>query len=297
MLRFMKGPALGVIACFLWLLNTVVCGVPLLFVVATKIIMPFKNIRQWQTGLLNDIASFWVGCNNFFFRVLINVRYTIVSTVNLKKKDSYLVIANHQSWADIVVLGRVLNGKIPFMKFFLKTSLLYVPILGLAWWALDYPFMKRYSKEAIEKNPALKKKDLNTAQALCEKYKHQPIALMNFVEGSRFSSLKKKQQNSPFKHLLLPRAGGISYALSTLGKQLHSIIDVTIVYPKHSRTLWKMLCGRLSHVQVYLREIPITPDLLGDYSKAEFRAYFQKTLNQWWEEKDALIDQSVVSTQ
>ncbi len=56
--------------------------------------------------------------------------------------------SNHRSWVDILVLQSIFNRRIPFLKFFLKRQLIWVPLLGLAWWALDFPFMRRYSSSS-----------------------------------------------------------------------------------------------------------------------------------------------------
>jgi 1-acyl-sn-glycerol-3-phosphate acyltransferase len=297
MLRFMKGPILGVIAGALWFLNTLFWALPLLIVTGVKILLPFKMTRRLANLLLDLMATSWVSVNNFSFKTLANIRCTVHSDAVLEKNASYLVISNHQSWADIVVLGRVFNRKIPFFKFFLKKSLLYVPVLGMAWWALDYPFMERYTKEQLEKNPALKEKNFAVAKALCEKYQKMPVAIMNFVEGSRFSVGKAEHQESPFQNLLLPRAGGVASTLQILGKQFKSILDVTIVYPIQEPNLWKMLCGKILHIKVFITERKITKDLIGDYHDPIFRQHFQTVLNNWWEEKDILIDKTSVENQ
>ena len=48
----------------------------------------------------------------------------------LDRSEWYLVLANHQSWVDIAVLQRIFHRKIPFLKFFIKKELLWLPILG-----------------------------------------------------------------------------------------------------------------------------------------------------------------------
>ena len=83
----------------------------------------------------------------------------------LRRDTSYLVISDHRSWVDIPALIQTLNRRTPFFKFFLKKELIWVPFLGLAWWALDYPFMKRYTKAFLAKNPELAGKDLEITKA------------------------------------------------------------------------------------------------------------------------------------
>jgi 1-acyl-sn-glycerol-3-phosphate acyltransferase len=255
-----------------------------------KLLMPNAYMRRGCTGILDDISSYWMVSNNVMSNICLNIKWDIVGDVDLKMDDWYLVVSNHQSWADIVVLGQVLNQKIPLLKYFLKKELIYVPLLGFAWWALDYPFMKRFTKSQLRKKPHLCGKDVETTKKACEKFKHMPISVMNFVEGTRFTQSKHDGQKSPFKHLLLPKAGGIAYTLQAMGDQLHEIIDVTVIYPKGLSSLWDVFCGRVSRIKVYLRKIPITPNIIGDYQNdKEFRKQFQLWLNNLWQEKDAIL--------
>jgi 1-acyl-sn-glycerol-3-phosphate acyltransferase len=289
MLRFLPAPLLGTLGCLFWALNTIFWS-PFVFVIGIiKFIVPIKPWRIFWTRCLNFIASSWMSCNNVMIRGFLNIKYDVTGHLPLSKNHSYLVISNHQSWADIVVLGAILNHRIPFFKFFLKQSLIYVPILGFAWWALDYPFIKRYTPEQIHKDPELKNKNLEVTQEIFEKYKDVPVSIMNFVEGSRFSIGKKNHLKSPYHFLLPPKSGGIAYTLEIMGKKLNNIIDITVIYPDENPSLWKLLSGKMPRIKVFLREIPVTLDLVGDYSDPQFKAYFQQWLNKHWKEKDELI--------
>ncbi len=190
------------------------------------------------------------------------------------------------------MLQKVLFRKIPFLKFFLKKELIWVPILGLAWWALDYPFMKRYSEAFLKKHPHLKGKDVETTRAACEKFKTIPVSVMNFVEGTRFTREKHDKQNSPFKHLLKPKAGGISFVLAAMGEELKSMVNVTIVYPNcNDKSFWAFLCGRVTEIVVRVDTVPIEKDIIGDYTQDEkFRERFQDWLNALWTQKDSTIE-------
>ena len=106
------------------------------------------------------------------------------------------------------------------MKFFLKKELMWVPVLGIAWWALDYPFMKRYSRQFVEKHPELKGKDMETTRKFCAKFKNSPVTVLNFLEGTRFNNEKHAKQNSPFAHLLLPKAGELPLSWAVWGNIL-----------------------------------------------------------------------------
>ena len=237
------------------------------------------------------IAERWIGVNNWLWDRFTRTRLDLRVDGELRTDGHYLVLANHQSWVDILVLQKVFNRRIPFLRFFLKRQLFWVPVLGLAWWALDFPFMKRHSKEYLKKHPEMKGKDAETTRRACEKFRHIPISVMNFVEGTRFTPEKHDKQNSPFKHLLKPKAGGTGLVLSAMGDQLHRLLDVTIVYPKGAGSFWDFLCGKVQDIRVHVRSLPITPELVGDYENDnEYRARFQQWLNALWHEKDARIE-------
>ena len=144
---------------------------------------------------------------------------------SLHPRGWYLVSSNHQSWVDILVLQRIFHGHIPFLKFFLKQELIWVPVIGLAWWALDFPFMKR------GKGQGARQSDLKSTREACEKFKRIPTSVINFVEGTRFTPAKHAKQASPYRHLLKPKIGGLGIALATMGEQFEALLDVTIVYP------------------------------------------------------------------
>lgn len=225
------------------------------------------------------------------------IKWDIRLPEGLKYNESYLICANHQSWVDIVVLQHALNRKIPFLRFFLKQELLYVPVLGGAWWALDYPFMKRYSKEYLEKHPEKRGQDLATTIKATEKFRHSKVSVLNFLEGTRFTIAKHEKQKSPFKHLLLPKAGGFAFVLEAMKGKFHSVLDVTLVYPKGTVSLWQALSGQLHEVIVHVREIEIPQDLMnGNYlDDAQFREKFQNWIRDLWLEKDKLISQILAS--
>lgn len=221
-----------------------------------------------------------------------NIHWDIEGDKNLSMKDRYLVLSNHQSWADIIVLQFILNNRIPYFRFFLKQELAWLPIFNFVWYALDYPYMKRYSKKFIKKNPHLKGKDIETTKKSCEKFKDVPVAVMNFVEGTRFRQEKHKKQQSPFKYLLKPKAGGIAFVLSAMGDQLSSIIDVTISYEPEAKGLWDFLCGRVSCVKVRINHVTITDEIKGDYfDDNNFRQSFQQWENRLWADKDNTLEE------
>jgi 1-acyl-sn-glycerol-3-phosphate acyltransferase len=189
-----------------------------------------------------------------------------------------------------LVLQKIFYRKIPFLKFFLKNELIWFPVLGQAWWALDFPFMKRYSVSDLKKNPGLKGKDLEITQKACKKFKAIPTSIMNFVEGTRFTDKKHVQQKSPFKNLLRPKAGGLAFAIASIGDKMRCLLDVSIVYPNGKKSFWDFICGHTEEIRVKVKSYPIDTELIGNYSNDRaFRKYFHKWLNDIWEEKDLCI--------
>ncbi len=281
---------LGALSVLLYVLNTIFWIGPLFFLVIPKLLIPAKGWRKFCTRLINRIANNWIAVNNLNLRITKRIRWDVRGTDGLKLNEWYLVLANHQSWTDILVLQKIFHKKIPFLKFFLKKELIWVPLMGAAWWALEFPFMKRYSEAFLKKRPHLRGKDIEITRKACEKFKTIPISVMNFVEGTRFSIEKQRKQGSPFRNLLKPKAGGIAFVLSSMGEQMHSILDVTISYPEGLRSFWGFLCGKVREVRVRVEAIPVPRDLVGDYQDASHREKFQRWLNTLWNEKDRCLD-------
>jgi 1-acyl-sn-glycerol-3-phosphate acyltransferase len=292
MFTWMSGHQRGVVALGLMAVNTIFWCTLLFIIAFFKLIIPVETWRRWCSCILNRIAVCWIWMNNLNHRLTTKTRWNVNGLDALDRLECYMVVANHQSWADILVLQRVFNRRIPMLKFFLKKELIWFPMLGLAWWALDFPFLKRYSKKIIKKNPHLAGKDLETTRRACEKYKKLPVAVMNFVEGTRFSKAKQIGQQAPFANLLRAKAGGLAFALSSMNGTINRLIDVTIVYPQGKKSFWNYLCGNIREIKVRVRQLPITQRLQGDYiGDRDFRREFQNWLNDLWTEKDQLITQ------
>jgi 1-acyl-sn-glycerol-3-phosphate acyltransferase len=270
-------------------LNTVIhCSV--LFVVALlKFLLALAPVRRALSRLLILIAESWIACNSALFDLFTRTEWEVQGLEGLEYGRSYLVLANHQSWVDIPVLQKVFNRRIPFQRFFLKSQLIWVPLLGLAWWALDFPFMKRYSREQVARRPELRGTDITATRKACAKFREMPVSVMNFVEGTRYTERKHAAGGVHYRHLLRPKSGGVAFVLDAMGDALHTLIDVTIRYPLGRPTLIDLLAGRVKRIQVRVRQRPIPDDLLGgDYENdPEFRQRFQDWINRIWAEKDA----------
>ena len=280
----------GVASLLGYMLNTLFWCIPLFIVALLKLIIPLRSFRSQCNRLLSLIASGWVAINTLNQRLLSKTTLKVQGPPDYSLEKKYLVVANHQSWVDILVLQRIFHRRIPFLKFFIKKELRWFPLLGQAWWALDFPFMKRYSPAKLKKYPHLKGKDLIETKKACEKYRTMPVSVMNFVEGTRFSPGKHERQQSPFENLLKPKAGGTAFVLSAMGDQISTVVDVTIVYPQGAMSLWDFLCGRVDDIGVTVRTFPVTEDMQGDYNNdSGHRQHIQEWLNHLWKQKDQMI--------
>lgn len=275
----------------------VLCLLLLLFALG-KFLSPTPGIRGFFSRILYKVVEVWSSLNNFVLSLHRATKWDIQIPEALSRQGSYLVSSNHQSWVDILALQRAFNRKIPMLTFFIKQQLIYVPFLGAAWWALDFPFMQRPSREQIAKNPSLKGKDLESARKACEKLQHIPVAMMSFAEGTRFSQEKRQKTRSPYQNLLKPKVGGIGIVLYALGDKLQSMIDVTIVYPPkdgrgHAPTFWELVTGQVPEIIVRAREVAIPAQLLGRNFRDDrtIRKELEAWINEVWLEKDTLLSE------
>ncbi len=291
MLNGLPSMLVGAIAGVLMVLNALFWVPILLLFSLIKLLLPFEAAQKAMAPILLWIAEAWISCNSAWMGLTQRTEWDVTGIEGLNPDSWYMVNCNHQSWVDILVLQHLLNRKIPLLKFFLKQQLIWVPVMGLAWWALDFPFMRRHSEEFLKKHPEHRGKDQETTRKACEKFALVPTSVMNFLEGTRFTAAKHARQQSPYTHLLKPKAGGMALALHALGDKFQAILDITIVYPHGTPTFWYFLQGRLRRVVVRARLLPIPQHLVGaDYSgNAEVRQQFQAWVQQLWREKDAQI--------
>ncbi|MFC4820353.1 acyltransferase [Dokdonella ginsengisoli] len=282
---FLRLPLAGVLI----VASTLLHALPLLAIALLKVVLPFAAVRRLCNPLLTGLAESWIGFNSLLIVAFTRTRFVLGERARLQRDGHYLVLANHCSWVDIPVLQKVFNRRIPLLRFFLKSELFWVPLLGLAWWALDFPFMRRYAREQIARRPELAGRDIAATRRACAKFRAIPVAVMNFVEGTRFTPDKHAAQASPYRHLLKPKSGGVAFVLEAMGEGLQAILDVTVVYPGGQPTLLDLFADRVGEVRVDVLERPIPRELAsGDYQNdAAFRERFQAWMNALWTDKDA----------
>ncbi len=297
MLAFLPPFARGVVAVSLLVLNTLFwCAVLFLFALV-KLVVPATAVRAAVDRILNALATHWVAGNSTWMRLTQRIEWDVAGLDGIAYRGWYMVNCNHQSWVDILVLQHLLNGRIPLLKFFLKRQLIYVPVIGLAWWALDFPFMRRHSDVYLRRHPEKRFDDIAATRRACEKFALVPTSVMNFPEGTRFTAAKHRSQHSPYRHLLKPRAGALALALGVLGDKFDSLLDVTIVYPEGVPTFWQFLCGNVHRVVVRTQRMAIPSEFRSaDYARdPKYRKTFQRWLQALWEEKDARIEALIES--
>ena len=285
---------LGCVNIFLYAVLTFFFAILILLGGLVVWVIPTQSWRYHTTRLILKLPVLWTSTLSFIMRMNSRHKIHFIGDPQLfSTKKWYILVANHVSWLDILILGYTFNHKIPIIKFFMKKELLWsLPIAGVSCWILGYPFMSKHSRKAIRKNPKLKRADIESAKKACEKFMKYPTTVMNFVEGSRFTNAKRERQGSPFKHLLKPSAGGVAIVLNELKDYISGIVNVTLQYDPHATmSFWKFACNDFKAVYVYYDLIPITPNMMGDYYKdRQYRKDFQRWLNNLWQQKEIFLD-------
>jgi 1-acyl-sn-glycerol-3-phosphate acyltransferase len=286
----------ALVTLLLLFLNLFLFGVPVVMVGIAKFAVhmtaPRSRLRTRIILLSSAIAEQWVAMNTRIFDRMLPTQWEITGIPEDMAADRhYLIISNHVSWVDIFTVIRTFHRKTAFIRFFLKRQLIFFPIVGQACWALEFPFMRRYSADQLRRHPEKRGRDLETTRRACQRYRHIPVAILTFPEGTRFSEEKRVDQDSPYAHLLRPRIGAIAFVLASLGDQLDAMIDVTLAYPGGDVTLWQFLSGKVEKIKVIARRL----DVPAEFYTAEItepgsaRDRFKAWIESVWREKDALL--------
>lgn len=282
----------GLVSMLLLILSTLAWAVPFYALTLLKLITPTRRLRRHVLVGLNRIALAWIGTNLWWMKRWLRPKLTIQLPEGLSPHQWWLVIANHRSWTDIFVLQLALHRRIPMPRFFLKRELIWVPVIGLAWWALEFPFMRRYKRDKLARDPALAEHDRKVTQRLCDQAQETPMAIYNFVEGTRFTTTKHGQQNSPYRYLLRPKAGGTAQVVNLMGKRLNGILDITLAYARDCPNFWDFLCGREGPVQLNAQFIELPRWMHGGnyHQDPQYKERFQRWLNALWQDKDRILE-------
>ena len=281
----------GAIVILVVMVNTVVVTTVIFVLSLFKLMAPKGRAKNTMTHWLSSLGELWVSVNKFVVRFYGEMKWDVHIPEGISHQGRYLVFCNHQSGVDIIALQHCLNRRAPFGRYLLKHQLIWVPVLGVAWWALDMAFLRRYSKQELIRNPSLRGKDLENAASACEKLKHIPVSMMTFPEGTRFTEAKRSAQNSPYQHLLRPRYGGVGQVLYSFDDALDCLVDVTISYPEGTPSVWQYVSGQVGKISVHIELRPIEDKLRGrDFRKDGLaKGELKNWLSSIWEKKDRLI--------
>lgn len=282
----------GAISCLLITIPSLLWSIPLLVLSLLKLLAPTQTLRNLIMQALNFVIMNWLDINLWWMKRWLKTPLTLEIPDDLSDDQWWLVISNHRSWTDIFMLFLALHRRISIPRFFIKKTLLWIPVVGLAFWAQDYPIMRRYSRAQLAKNPKLAEIDRRATQRMCERAKDFPISIVIYVEGTRFTPVKRERQQSPYQHLLRPKAGGIAQVLNLMGDQLSGILDVTISYANPSPTFWGFLCGTEQPVTLTARRLAVPNWMLGTqyHTQPQDKERFHQWINALWQEKDALLN-------
>ncbi|MGQ0587114.1 MAG: acetyltransferase [Gammaproteobacteria bacterium] len=286
MLSLLMPPTLAaILAGVTLILACTIAGILFIPFTIAKALVPIPAFRHACTDVMFAIARQWASFNRLIYRLMFPIAWEIDVRGTLDPHRSYLLIGNHQSWIDILLVFDQFTGRTPPVCFFLKRELLWVPVIGWSCWGMDFPFMSRRSHRS----------DVETTRRFCERYRDRPVTVVNFAEGTRFSEAKRVAKHSPYRHLLRPKAGGMALTLGAMGEQFAGIIDVTIAYrPSRHQPTWSFLLGEQADLAIQIDVLPVPQELLGgDYSDPKFRERFQVWLNALWARKDAWLERMI----
>lgn len=282
----------GLTFCFI-VLNTVACCIPIYLLAIPRALLRNGPLRVALAAAMTRIIDLWVAGNRCMLRGLnlAEVETCWQTTAPLQRDHWYVIISNHQGWSDILILQDIFLGRTPPLKFFVKRQLIWVPLIGLAMWLLEFPYVRRYSREQLADNPDLRQHDQKATQQACEHFKHQPTSVLNFMEGTRFTMIKHQHQGSTFRNLLLPKTGGFGYVVSSLVDRIDQILDVTIVYPDGVPTFFEFLSGHRRRVRVEVTTVGLPKAVLeGDELTTDARQRLRSWVDELWTRKDERID-------
>lgn len=292
LLRSLKAVCCGIGFCLLLTLSTPACAL-WIYLYAPWRLWGTPKTRGWALTKMEAGANTWMRLMQGYIRTFHPTRWICHFPQDIleHKNQGLFLISNHQSWVDIFVFIEVLGNKIPLFRFLLKRNLIFIPFFGFACYLLNCPFMRRYNKAQILKNPALAKRDLQTIERNCSRLREGPITLFNFTEGTRFTAAKHKKQSSPYLHLLKPKTGGLIQSFKTMPQYFTHILDMTIYFPGKVPTFWDFMCGKVPTVYIHGRILPV-PDFLqhpGHYTDEALKELTQDWIGKVWQHKDATL--------
>jgi 1-acyl-sn-glycerol-3-phosphate acyltransferase len=277
----------GVTALFLIVLTLLLGCIPLYLIGLLRI--PLRGgARRAMNRAMDAIVQVWVAAHRLTFAALGVTRIDVTwpEDTELSPDGWYLVLSNHQSWADILILQNIFWGRIPILKFFTKRQLIWVPLLGLAMWFLGFPYVRRLPREQIAADPSLAALDRQATVNACQGFRDHPTSVLSFLEGTRFTAAKHEAQDSRFQRLLNPKLGGVSYVVTALSDRLDGVLDVTLTYPDGIPTIWELLQGHCPRVNAVVAARGLPPGVAGVSDPDQVREHLRPWVEAIWQQKD-----------
>ena len=275
-------------AVFITLNTAAVCA--LLYPMAVLRLPLTGTWRNALTHRMDLIIDLWVSANNGLIKALRLIDIEVEWPSEPLSRDRwYMVVSNHQTWTDIILLQSVLRPALPPLKFFTKRELIWLPMAGLAMKLLGFPYVRRARQSREGNSPEAAGKDRDAINAACVVFRNHPTAVLSFLEGTRFTPAKRDARNSRFQHLLNPKIGGLSAVLDGLADELDTLIDVTIHYPDEPPGFWEFLQGKCSRAWMRVDVHRLSDDVRHP-NPAEQRAEVTEFIEALWREKDVRLE-------
>ncbi len=155
-------------------------------VLVLSVVVTFPLILAWR--IVGWPVDRWNYLGGLLFRGIANVmvattprwRFEVRGTMPTDPRRPYVVVANHESFADIILISLL-----PWeMKWLSKASLMKIPVFGWIMWAVrDVPVHRGRSSSARE------------AMAACQSRLEGRVSVMIFPEGTR----SPRAEMLPFK--------------------------------------------------------------------------------------------------
>lgn len=269
--------------------------IPVILLAVIKLMVPVSRIKVRSYQAMIWIYGIAVKINDFLLFGIMKNKLHIQNPGALNKERNYLILSNHQSWADILILQSFLNKNTPPIRFIVKRELIFMPLIGLICWAYEYPFVRRGSLKSKKETNHKTSKDMYTIRNKIDHMSSSNLSIINFVEGTRFNILKSKKFASRYKHLLNPHAGGLFHILKNYGEKLDTVLNFTIVYGCRAPFFWKFIGGRCRHILVDLQEIQ-KEDLMTSLGATNEEIHFNAVSNwlkELWKEKDEKMNEMI----
>ncbi len=113
-----------------------------LFSILVILITPFSsNVARCR------VASYWAHCSLFWLKLTCNLKFEMRGRENIPDHPS-IILCKHQSAWETIALQVIFPPQI----WVLKRELMFIPVLGWAWWALNaIPIDRNAGREALKK--------------------------------------------------------------------------------------------------------------------------------------------------